>query len=405
MELDRISNLPSGIMEKILSCLPLKDTVRTSVLSSQWRYKAAMLQHLVFDYQCRSAHSDTTFADIVDHVLLAHIGPIHKFELTLDHFASKDMDRWILHLSRNSIKEFILRHWGRPYKIPSCLFSCQDIISLELSCCLLEPPPTFKGFRGLKSLHFDRVFFAQDVFEHLIISCPLLESLTLIYCDSFSHLMIDAPNLKFLYVRGSFKDVLLVNTSNLVDVSIGLEDFEFYVSQRQVSKSSSNLVKILSCLPQVQKLDFFCCSTMYLAIGALPVKLPRPCLYLNCLNITLCLSNLEESLTALCLFRSCPALQELEVQVFPGEEVVAKGNSWLDDNRKCSFSQLRSVFINDIRGSKPELDFIRYLLLNSPVLERMTVQPVPGVESSKIGKKLLRSSRASVHSKLIFQDQ
>ncbi|KAM5585984.1 F-box/FBD/LRR-repeat protein [Rosa sericea] len=405
MELDRISNLPSGIIEIILSCLPMKDAAKTSVLSSQWRYKAAMLQHLVFDYQCRSAHNDTTFADIVDHVLLAHIGPIHKFKLFRAHLASKDIDRWILHLSRNSIKEFILHHQQKRYKIPSCLFSCQDIISLELSRCLLQPPSTFKGFRSLKSFYFESVIFAQDEFEHLISCCPLLESLTLVYCDSFSHLMIDAPNLKFLDVRGSFKDVLLVNTSNLVDVSIGLEDFEFYVSQRLVSASSSNLVEILSSLPQVQRLDFYCCSLMYLAIGALPVKLPRPCLHLNCLHITLSLTSLEDSLTALCLFRSCPALQELKVQVFPGQEVVGKGNSWLDDNRRCSFNQLQYVFVNDIRDVKAELDFIRYLLLNSPVLERMTVQPVPGVESSKLEKKLLRSMCASVHAKIIFQDQ
>lgn len=407
MELDRISNLPSGIMEQILSCLSIKEAVRASVLSSQWRYKAAMLQDLVFDHRCHSAHRGTTFADIVDHVLVAHIGPIHKFKLAGNYLGTaRDIDRWILHLSRNSIKVLILEQYGAAqYMVPSCLFSCQDIITLELCSCLLELPSTFKGFRGLKSLCFEVVTLAQDVFEKLIVCCPLLERLTLMRCDSFSHLKIDAPNLQFLDVRGSFKDVNLVNTSNLVDVSIGLEDFEFYVEQTRVSDSSSNLVKFLSYLPNVQRLDINSCSLMYLAIGALPEKLPQPCLYLDFLHINLTLTNLEESLTALCLLRSCPVLQELEILVFPGHEAVGKENCWLDYNRRCSLSQLRCVTITEIRNVKAELHFIRYLLLNSPVLERMTVLHVSGIDSSKLEQKLLRLRRASKHTQIVCSEQ
>ncbi|KAL6565877.1 hypothetical protein OROHE_004932 [Orobanche hederae] len=406
MGFDRISNLPSPITEIILSRLPIKDAVRTSVLSSQWRYKAAMLQHLVFDYECCSARENaTTFANIVDHVLLTHIGPIHKFELARDQLARKDIDRWILHLSRNSIKELIFHNRGPRYKIPSCLFSCHSIISLELLNCLLEPPSNFKGFKNLKSLDIQDVAFSQDVLQHLIASCPVLESLSLVWCDNFKHLRIDAPNLKILDVRGSFKDIVLENTLNLVDVSIGLEAVKFYVSQSPLSDGSSNLVRILSRLPRVQKLDFYICSLTYMAIGAVPVKLPTPCLYLNCLGISLTLTRLKESLTALCMFRSCPSLQELNVQVHPAHEVGKSGNSWLDENRRCSFKQLRCVFINDIGGSKAELNFVRYLLLNAPVLEKMTIQPVPGVEASKLEKNLLGAKRASMRVKTIFQDQ
>ncbi|PRQ22298.1 putative F-box domain-containing protein [Rosa chinensis] len=47
MELDRISSLPNDVTEKILSRLPLREAVRTRVLSSKWRYKSEMLQDLV----------------------------------------------------------------------------------------------------------------------------------------------------------------------------------------------------------------------------------------------------------------------------------------------------------------------------------------------------------------------
>lgn len=35
---DRISNLPSELVERVLACMPLPDAVRTSILSRSWRY-------------------------------------------------------------------------------------------------------------------------------------------------------------------------------------------------------------------------------------------------------------------------------------------------------------------------------------------------------------------------------
>ncbi|PRQ26568.1 putative F-box domain-containing protein [Rosa chinensis] len=111
MELDRISNLPSDkcdVIDKILSHLPLRDVARTCVLSSKWRFKLSQgCKHL------------------------------------------RDIDRWILHLSRYSLKQFVVDLWeGQPmprYKMPSCMFSCQDIIHLKLRNFPLKPRLHSKG--------------------------------------------------------------------------------------------------------------------------------------------------------------------------------------------------------------------------------------------------------------------
>lgn len=256
MDLDRISNLPGHVVEQILSFLPIKEAVRTSVLSTKWRYKSAMLPHLVFDNHCVSAHSLVSFVNIVDHVLLLHIGPVHKFKLSnRDFLATSDIDRWILHLSRCSIKEFILEIWkGNRYKLPSCLFSCQDMIHLELFNCLIRPPSTFKGFKCLKSLDLQHVTLDQNVFDNMIVCCPLLEKLTVMNFDGFTHLNIDAPNLQFFDVGGVFEGVILKNTLNLAVISIGL--YEHPVNyQRRGPSSSSNLLKFFAHLPHIQRLE------------------------------------------------------------------------------------------------------------------------------------------------------
>lgn len=59
----------------------------------------------------------------------------------------------------------------------------------------------------------------------------------------------------------------------------------------------------------------------------------------------------------------------------------------------------------DISGIGPELDFVKFLLANSPVLERLTVKP----ESADGGvvpllKELLRYRRASIHAEVVYAD-
>ncbi|XP_008236272.1 PREDICTED: F-box/FBD/LRR-repeat protein At1g13570-like isoform X1 [Prunus mume] len=412
-ELDRISNLPSDVLEQILSHLPIREVARTSVLSSKWRYRTAMIRHLVFDKQCVSTKKRITFVDIVDHVLLGHIGPIHKFKLShLDRLATWDIDRWILHLSRNSIKEFVLEiEEVCCYSIPSYLFSCEDMIHLELFSCLIKPPPTFKGFRNLKSLVFQRVTLAQDAFQNLIACCPLLERLTLREFN-FTHLKIDAPNLKFLDVEGDFEDVIFQNTLNLADVCICTDTS---VGQRWACDSThSMLVKFLVHLPHIQRLKIQGFFLQILALGALSAELPKPCLYLNFLSISVNFNDLREILTALCLLRSTPAVRELEISAAGSafQEISAdrEGHSALSEvnslygNWIFPFSQLRFVKMSDVSDVKAELDFIRFLLLNSPVLEKIIVKPAYADDSWELVKQLLRLGRASVHSEIIFLD-
>lgn len=53
----------------------------------------------------------------------------------------------------------------------------------------------------------------------------------------------------------------------------------------------------------------------YLAAGIIPGKLPSPCLELSFLSIRINFNDMEENLAALCLLRSSPNLQELELLV------------------------------------------------------------------------------------------
>ncbi|KAH7524044.1 hypothetical protein FEM48_Zijuj06G0076500 [Ziziphus jujuba var. spinosa] len=412
MQLDRISDLPSHIIEQILSHLSIRDAVRTSILSSKWRYKWATIPHLVFDNQCLSVPSQdqatvkSKLLAIIDHVLLLHMGPICKFKLShRDLLAINDIDRWILYLSRGSIKEFVLEIWkGQRYFMPSCLFSCQNLTHLELFNCLLKPPLTFKGFKCLKSLDLQHVTMTQHVFEYMISSCPMLEKLTLMNFDGFSHLNIEAPNLKFFDVGGVFTDVSFKNTFGLAVVSIGL--YGDANDQNRCFSNSSNLQKFFDHLPVIRRLEIQSYFLKYLAVGILLGKTPKLCVDLDYLSIRISFNDLEETSTALCILRIAPNLQELEILARPeentGMETVT--NFWEYDYWSCLFTQLKLVKITGVSGTKSELDFINFMLLRSPVLESMTVKPASENGGLEFVKALLRFRRASVQAEIVFLD-
>ncbi|CDP07580.1 unnamed protein product [Coffea canephora] len=417
MEVDKISNLPGHIIDKILSHMSLRDAVRTSVLSSKWRYKWDTLPHLIFDNQSVLVSSqDQTLiknklVNIVDHVLLLHSGPIQKFKLShRDLQGVSDIDRWILFLSRGALKEFVLEIWkGHRYKLPSSTYFCQDLIHLELFNCLLRPPATFDGFKNLKSIDLQHITMDQDAFEHLISSCPLLERLTLMNFDGFTNLNIHAPNLLFFDIGGVFENVSFQDTFQLAVVSIGLYTNTGF-DRNLTFGSAGNLIKFFAHLPRIQRLEVQSYFLKYLTAGKVPGRLPTPCIELSFLSLRINFNDVEESLAALCLLRSSPNLQELEMLARPEEQSAMRisANIVEEDYENCPFNQLRFVKIAGISGLRQELNFIKFLLANSPVLEKMTVKPGStdgGWELLKeLMKELLRFRRASVQAQIIYLD-
>ncbi|KAL4566304.1 hypothetical protein LXL04_030418 [Taraxacum kok-saghyz] len=412
-EVDRISNLPGHIIDKILSLLTLRDAVRTSILSTKWRYKWVNLTSLVFDNQSVLVSSqDPTIiknkmVKIVDHVLLLHNGLIHKFKLShRDLQGVSDIDRWILFLSRGTVKEFILEIWkGQRYKLPSSLYLCDKLLHLELFNCLVKPPLGFSGFKILTSLDLQHITMDQDVFEDLIFRCPVLERLTLMNFEGFANLKIHAPKLTFFDIGGVFEDVVFENTFVLSTVSIGLyvnvgNDHELTLG------TTSKLTRFFGSLPSIQRLEVQSFFLKFLAVDTVPRRLPNPCTELNYLSLRINFNDNDECLAALCILRSSPNLLELELLARPDEQPAPRSvkNLLEEDYHNCFFNQLRFVKIAGIFGSPRELNFINFLLANSPILERMTVKPASPDGGWELLKELLRFRRSSVHAEIIYLD-
>ncbi|KAF5942900.1 hypothetical protein HYC85_020542 [Camellia sinensis] len=156
--------------------------------------------------------------------------------------------------------------------------------------------------------------------------------------------------------------------------------------------------------PSLRSSSFNFCA--YLAVGKIPGRLPIPCIELNYLSIRINFNDMEESLAALCLLRSSPNLQELEILGRPEEQTIPVRVKSIgeEDYDNCPLNQLRLVKIAGIIGVRCELDFINFLLANSPVLEKMTVKPTSNDRGWELLKELVRFRRASVQAEIIYLD-
>lgn len=411
---DIISNLPCHVLEKILKHLSLDAAVRTSVLSKKWRHIWTMLPQLVFTDAffegCRSATTNKLMMTIYQ-VLLQHRGPLLKFTLSLTALERcPEIDQLIRFVSNNGIQELTLHIYkGGFYKLPSSLFSCQVITHLNLYSCVFKPPPGFKGFSMLLSLNLFEVVIAGDTLSSLISTCPLLERLTIGSSTSFDSVEIVACSLRCVRLVGLFSSVCFKNTPLLAKVSMHLvSSLRDLVSKE---RETSGSVMLTGTFPVVELLvlDYYHLKAM--AGGVVQNILPTTFTHLKILKLCLiCFEKVDEISMVLCLIRSSPNLEKIQLKACPGETVALdpvpeplEVQGWSD----ISLNELREVEIHCVSGTRPELDFIKFILAKSPILERLLIKFKPEVVSveSRILKELLRFKRLSPEAEIMFRNR
>ncbi|KAF8024306.1 hypothetical protein BT93_F1481 [Corymbia citriodora subsp. variegata] len=402
-QLDKISQLPRDVTDQILSRLPIKEAVRTSILSRKWRYKWSSIPQLVFDDQCTSAGGVSSllpfrhenFVKIIGKVLLLRTGPVQKFKLShKEFFASSDIDHWILHLSRVSIKEIVLDIWrGQYYKIPTSLFNYQDLIRLKLYKCLVKIPSTFERFKNLENLDLQYVELSPDGLEGLISRCPKPKHLRLKNLKGIARVIVRARNLELLDLRGAFQDIAFGFMRHLKSVRVGFTDV--IVNKHGPGHASpSNLRELFRHLPKIQSLKLENYTLKYLAVGNVPHTLSNEPVHLNHLFTCLDFNSVEEILTITYLIRSSPQLKQVDFQSRAEDQQTTRfgtGADFWEDHHACCLEQVQVVSMGEISGSEPELKLIR-----------MTIRPNSTSGEGKLLRELLRSRRASAQAEVIF---
>lgn len=148
---DRISYLPDGVLNHILSFLPTKTSVSTARLSSRWRHLWQHLSVLHFsddshEYVDQPAERFKSFALLVNGVLALLRNPraiqkmslscVHSF--TDDKFREYSVETWVRAAIGPHLHELELTLFcdedAPDFKLPQALFSCPNLVSLRHAC-------------------------------------------------------------------------------------------------------------------------------------------------------------------------------------------------------------------------------------------------------------------------------
>ncbi|XP_058073171.1 putative F-box/FBD/LRR-repeat protein At1g78760 isoform X2 [Magnolia sinica] len=277
---DRISQLPDAVLHYILSLMPMKFIVRTSILSRRWRnlWKDIWAYSTALDFGAEFATGQTPeeFVSTVNWYLQLHQAKeIEMFRLSLIPCNLSYAEKWVKFAGAKGTKEVDIHFCQNTYddeidfvprKLPrkllnsifskfiNSIFSCDSITQLNLSCCYLHRRLNFKGYPYLKMLHLSMVRITNGLFESMLSNCPLLEelilrecycltrvkvsapnlalkSLKVVDCWDASEIEIFAPNLLSFHYYGSLISMYFKNISSLVDVLLNGMFWEGYVSE------------------------------------------------------------------------------------------------------------------------------------------------------------------------------
>ncbi|KAK4338125.1 hypothetical protein RND71_042612 [Anisodus tanguticus] len=210
---DRISSLPCHVLEKILGCLPLRDAIRTKVLSKQWSYKWVVRSELAFD---KANIDGGLLKTIIYQVLLIHQGPLRKFSFCVPNSDFlPDISYWIRIL------------------------------------CKLHCPPDFKAFSRLVTLNF-------RTFDNFIVDAPNLKSFEFTGSTK-SICFINTPLLEEIIMGLFYVDIskfFAVPEPQVTLHNIKQLNFKFF----KLAQWAAYALHLISNCPNLERLHFIFCE-------------------------------------------------------------------------------------------------------------------------------------------------
>ncbi|CAI9269031.1 unnamed protein product [Lactuca saligna] len=342
-EEDKINNWPEHLIESILERLPVQDDVRTSIISKKWRYRWTKMGALIFDEQFFKKYVEIApvgrkFIRIINKVLILHKGPISKCLLHIPNmnkfsYGVEDVDQWMMLLLRNGVKELILTSSSQSYKLPRYMFSCLELTNLKLENCLFKPPLGFEGFIDLQHLHLQTIDFTGN-FSGARINLPKLKRLCLDTCTNVYNFNIKATKLQVLHVldcpdamfRRLFYSHVALCLRKPMGKFIGVE-------RMKLAMTLSNLPKMRGFV--YDRIFFTECRVDRYDVGPASNHLESP----HCLD--------------------------------------------------CTLDRLQIVEMRHLKGSKPEMLFLKLLLAYSPSLKKFSITRSGTCDANDIAKDVM----------------
>ncbi|XP_012829102.1 PREDICTED: F-box/FBD/LRR-repeat protein At1g13570-like [Erythranthe guttata] len=220
--MDKISELPKDILQRILYFLSQKEAIRTSLLSKSWRYTWCTRLNVDLDFSdVAFKKNKQKFIFVVNDTLQRYRDQrlcVEEFHLRislgdmfndLDHESVSLLEKWIPLLTVMGMKKFRLsvRSGHRSVKLPPVIFGAVSLQDLHLESFYFDRKAIERMllFKHLKSLRLDKVCIEDEIFDKIIANFPSIETLAVEECIWLRTIKVDdLHNLKYLFFKMSY---------------------------------------------------------------------------------------------------------------------------------------------------------------------------------------------------------
>ncbi|CAL9241992.1 unnamed protein product [Arabidopsis halleri] len=236
---DLISKLPDALISQILSYLPTKEAVSTSVLSNRWKTVWLFIHGL--DLNSSVFPDYNAFVGFMEKFLefsKIENSCLYKLKLSIRKKDENDnkscVTRWIDFVAKRKPKhldvECLLWKSESLEVMPLSVYISKTLLYLRLHGVMLGNVESIL-LPCLKTMHLEQNVYANETcLEFLISSCPVLEDLSIArthrrgilgFNSLDSGVLIDAPRLKYLKFRNELsRSKIVSNLDSLAKVEI-----------------------------------------------------------------------------------------------------------------------------------------------------------------------------------------
>ncbi|XP_013747052.2 FBD-associated F-box protein At2g26860 isoform X1 [Brassica napus] len=406
--MDRISGLPDELLVRILTFVPTKVAVSTSILSKRWEFLWTWVPKL--EFVDNKYGSDLAIRDFINKNLPLLKAPvIESFLLKCysSFFQPEDINQWVATTVSRRIVELDIDCqycWsGEPcLLLPSSLFTCESLVTLKLNgeMILLDVPRTV-SLPKLKTLHLGRVtYLNNDCFRLLISYCPALEDL-----------VIERNG------QDNMKTVAVISASLqrlTLPIGHGLSPFvEEYVivtpslKYFKVEEYMLNYSYLVRHMPEVEEADINVHYYLFSIFDSITsVKRLSLCVSFNIISdeymyhdgiffnrlehLKLCIRFDYWSKLLFRLLHDSPNLRVLNLCVskyirFKKYEPINWNSSEISVP-SCLLESLETFEFAEYRGSREERDFVSFIIRHACHLKSSTITPCTGIETDSVSE-------------------
>ena len=312
---DFISNMPDDILCRIISKLPTKYAIGTSILSIRWKHLFSLIPETFLDFDdslllhptasppsgltVPSKERKTCFVNFmyrVMDVILKDVPTAFKFRLKLNqYYEDYQIIDWVLAALVHGVMWFeLVFSLDHASSLFDCLSGWTSVHHLKLENSIIHAYGSF-SLPNLKKLVInDSVCADEDSLPHLLYGSPVLEDLTMHYCylGELETLNISIPTLRFLIIEYCYNEAVpyelvldtpkldllfyqdnvakgytVKNLSTLVNAQIYFGEFD-HLWEGDISKYDQNVADLITGCSSV---DSLCISKASLSVSNLIV--------------------------------------------------------------------------------------------------------------------------------------